>query len=127
MGVGEGENELGPDFIPPLQNLQASTEVKGRSQKRKMIRRRGRGSKRTPHTRSHKRCIHGLKYKRACNSAFRPFEEGNTNWQMNSEKHQKILDNGEDLDDFQRHHVDRPVEQKIEERPGFEWILLGAC
>lgn len=47
------------------------------------------------------------------NSVLKPFEVGNTNWQTNSEKHQKNLDNGEDLDDVQRHHVDRLVEQRL--------------
>lgn len=87
---------------------------------------RWRLGKDSPHPDHTNGCNHGLEYERACNSVFKPFEVGNTNWQMNSEKHQKNLDNGEDLDDFQRHHVDRLVEQKIEEQPGFEWILLGA-
>jgi len=36
------------------------------------------------------------------------------------------MDDTEDLDDFQKRHVDRIVERKIEEQPGFEWSLVGA-
>ena len=36
------------------------------------------------------------------------------------------MDNTENLDDFQKYQVDRIVERKIEEQPGFEWSLVGA-
>jgi hypothetical protein len=36
------------------------------------------------------------------------------------------VEDTEDLDDFQKCQVDRLVERKIEEHPGFEWSLVGA-